>query len=96
VVNFTVLKSAKGRKVGSKCRAQKRSNRAKPRCTRKVPVGAFGAGGVAGVNTFRFTGVVFKTGSTKAIALKPGKYTLQGQPRTNKASTAKAGFTITK
>lgn len=96
VVNFTVLKPAKGRKANGKCVAQRRANRTKPRCTRKVPVGAFGVGGTAGSNSFRFTGVVFKTGGTRAVALKRGKYTLQGRPKTNKSSTAKAGFQITK
>ena len=55
-VTFTVQRRLSGRKVGRSCVRQTRSNRAKKRCSRLVVVGTFTRAGVAGSNSFHFTG----------------------------------------
>lgn len=85
-VAFTVERALRGRSVEGQCRKQTPANRTKKRCTRfKGLKGGFPHQGVAGPNTFRFSG---RLGSR---ALKPGKYRLVG--RTGDTSRS-AGFTI--
>jgi Ca2+-binding RTX toxin-like protein len=56
---FTVERARPGRRAGGRCAKPKRSNRAGRRCTRWVPVkGSFTQQGLAGANSFRFTGRV--------------------------------------
>jgi hypothetical protein len=79
-----------GRKVNGRCVRKTKANKNKPKCTLKVVAGSFPHEGVAGANSFRFTGAVGKG------AQKPGKFSLEGSPTSNRASTAKASFKIVK
>jgi hypothetical protein len=78
-VRFTVTRRAKGRKVkrGKKtvCVKPTRKNRKGKRCTRTVTLkGSFSRNGVAGQNSFRFTGRL------NGRKLKPGRYRLVATP----------------
>lgn len=56
-VKLSFTRFEAGRRVGSKCRAASRSNRSKPRCTRRVAVrGTVSVNGRAGLNRVRFQG----------------------------------------
>ena len=71
-VGFKVERRARGRKVGSKCRAQTRKNRKRRRCTLYASVKGsdFTRAGAKGTNAFRFTG------RTAKRRLRPGRYRL--------------------
>ncbi len=81
-VRFTVTRRAKGRKVkkGKKtvCTKPTRKNRKHRRCTRVVTLkGSFTRNGVAGKNSFHFTGRL------RGRRLKPGRYRLVATPSAN-------------
>lgn len=72
-VRFRVERKARGRKVGRRCVAPKRSNRKKAKCTRWTAVrGSFTVAGKAGRNSFTFRGRV------GGKALRRGTYRLVG------------------
>ncbi len=78
-VRFTVTRRAKGRKVkrGKKtvCAKPTKKNRKRKRCTRVVTLkGSFSRTGVAGTNSFHFTGRL------RGRKLKPGRYRLVATP----------------
>jgi FG-GAP repeat len=62
---------ATGRKVGRRCAAPTRRNRARRPCARPVPAGMIGLVGRAGANKLSFQGRI-----SRARTLKPGVYTL--------------------
>ena len=71
--SFTVEQVLKGRKAGKKCVKQTKGNKGKAKCDLVKPVkGSFAHTGVAGNNSFKFTGRVGNK------ALKPGRYVLVG------------------
>jgi hypothetical protein len=81
-VRFIVQRSQPGRKVRhgkvTTCDPLSRHNATKKKCTRIVTLnGSFTGIGVAGTNTFRFTGRL------NAKRLTPGKYTLVATPTAN-------------
>jgi hypothetical protein len=81
-VRFTVQRPASGRKVkhGKKttCDPSTKKNHNKTKCTRYVTLnGSFTRAGLAGTNTFRFTGRL----NRKRLA--PGKYLLLATPTAN-------------
>jgi hypothetical protein len=67
-VVFTVELAVRGRKSGSRCVAEKQSNRSKKACTRYVLAGRFAQAGAGGSNSKRFSGRIGKK------TLKPGTY----------------------
>jgi hypothetical protein len=67
-VVFTIERSTTGRRVGSKCRKQTRSNRKRRRCTLFVRAGRFAKQSTAGANRHPFSGRIGRK------SLKPGKY----------------------
>jgi hypothetical protein len=78
-VRFTVTRRAKGRRVkrGKKkvCAKPTRKNRKRGRCERTVKLkGGFSRNGVAGKNSFHFTGRL------RGRKLKPGRYRLVATP----------------
>jgi uncharacterized delta-60 repeat protein len=92
-VTFTVERPARGRRVGKACKKPSARNRRGRPCTRYVRVrGSFKRTGVAGANSFRFTGRMNRH------ALKPGRYRLVGIAKagTAKSPAARAGFRITR
>lgn len=93
-VRFNATRKAKGRKVGRKCVARKRSNRKKKACSRWVKVkGSFTYEGRLGDNSFKFRG---RIGGKR---LKPGSYRLYGRatdPSKNKSLPERVSFTIVK
>ena len=80
-VLFTIERKNTGKKVGKRCRKERRSNRAKKRCTRYVRVAGFAHEAAAGTNAKRFSG---RIGSKR---LSPGSY------RARLAGTDTAGNT---
>jgi hypothetical protein len=89
-VRFTVQQRQPGRYTGKgrkrRCVAQTRKNAKAKKCTRLVTLrGSFARSGLAGANSFRFTGRV--GGKT----LKPGTYALVATPMAN----GKAGHAAT-
>ena len=94
-VRFTVTQSLKGRKVkhGKKtvCAKPTKQNRKKKSCTRIVTLkGSFSRSGVAGLNSFHFTGRL------NGRKLKPGRYRLVATPRAGakKGKPTSSGFRI--
>jgi hypothetical protein len=94
-VRFTVTRRAKGRKVnkGKKtvCAKPTRKNRKRTRCTRVVTLkGSFSRNGVAGKNSFHFTGRL------RGKKLKPGRYRLVATPTAGgkKGKPTSSGFRI--
>jgi plastocyanin len=91
-VRFSVDRKSRGRKVGTRCRAQTRANRNRRACTRWVKVkGSFTVTGKAGKNSFKFRG---RIGGT---SLKPGSYRLNGQAAdaaNNRSAVKRNGFKI--
>jgi hypothetical protein len=88
IVNFTVERALRGRRVGGQCRKQTEANRSKKRCRRyRALKSGFVLQGVAGENTFGFSGRI----GPKALA--PGRYRLIA---TAGASVKRAAFTITR
>lgn len=74
-VRFRVERSRPGRRVGGRCVAPTRSNRAAPRCRRFVRLrGSFEHAGQAGQNAFRFSGRL------RGRRLLPGRYRLRAAP----------------
>lgn len=70
-ITFSVQRILAGRRSGKRCLAPTKRNRAKRRCTRTKSVrGSFARAGVAGANSFTFTGRV------GGKALRPGSYRL--------------------
>jgi hypothetical protein len=89
-VRFTVQQRQPGRYTGKgrkrRCVAQTRKNAKAKKCTRLVTLrGSFARSGLAGANSFRFTGRL--GGKT----LKPGTYALVATPMAN----GKAGHAAT-
>jgi uncharacterized delta-60 repeat protein len=92
-VTFTVERPTRGRRVGRTCKKPSSRNRRGRRCTRYVRVrGSFKRTGVAGANSFRFTGRMNRH------ALKPGRYRLVGIAKAGsaKSQASRAGFRITR
>jgi hypothetical protein len=94
-VGFTVTQRAKGRKVkrGRKtvCVKRTRKNRKRKRCSRVVRLkGSFSRDGVAGKNSFHFTGRL------NGRKLKPGRYRLVATPTAGgqKGKSTSSGFRI--
>jgi hypothetical protein len=94
-MSFGIERVTVGRKLTRKgtsvCAAQMSSNHSKPRCTRLVSLrGAFARAGVAGTNSFHFSGRL------SGRALAPGHYRLLGTPIVNgaRAATVSIAFTI--
>ena len=91
-VRFSVDRKTRGRKVGTRCRAQTRANRHRRACTRWVKVkGSFTVTGKAGKNSFKFRGRI------GGRSLKPGSYRLNGQAAdaaNNKSTVKRDGFKI--
>ena len=88
-VAFRVERARKGRIRGGKCR--KPTRRGGRRCTRYVRVrGSFNVGGVAGVNSFEFTGRV------ASRRLAKGRYRLVAKPSNGSkaGNTARARFRV--
>ncbi len=74
-VRFGVQRAAGGRRVGGRCTAPAKSNRAQPACTRLLALrGGFTRTRPAGADRFRFTGRI--SGRT----LTPGSYRLVATP----------------
>jgi len=87
---FSQLKP--GRRVGRRCLAPTRSNRRKPRCTRRIAAGSLTHNGHAGTNKVRFQGRL-----SRFRKLKPGRYTLTitaTDPAGNRSNTKATSFTI--
>ncbi len=91
-VTFSVQRKTRGRKVGKRCRAKKRSNAKRKACTRWVKVkGSFTVAGKAGKNSFKFRGRI------RRKRLKRGSYRLSGQAvdsAKNKSVVKRKGFRI--
>ena len=91
-VKFTVDRKTRGRKVGSRCKAQTRSNRTRKACIRWVKVkGSFTVAGKAGTNRFKFRGRI------GGRALRPGSYRLNGRASDaakNKSKLKRRAFRI--
>jgi hypothetical protein len=88
---LTVLKSAPGRRIGTRCRALP----TKPakgvtirRCTRTTTVGSLTHTDTAGQNTVTFNGKL------KGRALRPGRYTMRVTPAPG-AKALTGSFTVT-
>jgi CSLREA domain-containing protein len=69
-VRFTIRRKTSGRTVGRSCVKRTRSNRKRKKCSRLVVVGTFTAAGVAGSNSFHFTG------RANRMPLQAGNYLL--------------------
>jgi hypothetical protein len=75
LVRYRVQKRSTGRKVGRRCRKATRSNRSRAKCARWTTVrGSFSVTGVAGRNTFRFTGRM------RNRKLRPAAYRFVARP----------------
>ena len=73
-VTFHVQRAARGRRVGGRCVAPRRSNRGHRACVRYVTLrGSFSLAGKAGANAFRFTGRL------RSHKLGPARYKLVAQ-----------------
>jgi hypothetical protein len=87
-VQFTIERKLSGRRVGKKCVKRTKANKGKKRCPLYKPVkGGFTHTGVAGSNSFKFSGRV------GGKALKPGAYRLTGATST---ATRTAVFKLVK
>jgi FG-GAP repeat len=93
-VRLSFARATSGRTVAAACQPTRRTNRAKPRCTRYITIGSFSVQARGGSNSIPFTGVL------AAKRLAPGSYKLTAtatdsahntsQPRTAKLTiTAK-------
>jgi hypothetical protein len=86
-VAFSVERKRSGRKVGKACVKETKANKGKKKCPIFKPVkGGFSHSGVAGANTFKFSGRL-------ARALAPGSYRLTGRTT---SSSRTADFRIVK
>ncbi len=73
-VTFHVQRAARGRRVGGRCAAPRRSNRGRRACVRYVTLrGSFKVAGKAGANVLRFTGRL------RGRRLGPARYKLVAQ-----------------
>jgi uncharacterized protein (DUF2345 family) len=90
-VRLAFTQRVPGRRVGGRCVAPTKRNRAKPKCTRTVTVGALGFNGHAGVNAVAFEGVV-----SRHKKLRRGRYTLviTASNAGGHSRPVKLGFTI--
>jgi CSLREA domain-containing protein len=91
-VTFTITKPVPGRRKGKRCVVPKAAKPGAKRCIRttKLP-GSFVHQGVAGPNSFRFTGRL------RGRKLAPGRYILTARlprPATGKAALARTAFRI--
>jgi hypothetical protein len=87
-VTFKAERRTTGRKVGKKCVKQTKANRGKAKCALLKPVkGSFTVAGVAGPNTFKFSGRIGNR------TLGPGKYMLSGS---SGGATKRVAFRIVK
>ena len=93
-MRFTVQRASSGRRSGARCVKPTRANRGARRCTRyRTMPGSFTHRGVAGANTFNFSG---RLGNRKFPA---GRYRLQAiatDAAANHSAPAHARFTITR
>jgi hypothetical protein len=80
---FTILRSERGRRNGTKCVAPTRANRAQKHCTRLVAKSSFTHDDLAGAIRFRFTG------RNHSKRLPAGSYELKAVPR-NAAGAGRA------
>jgi hypothetical protein len=90
-VTLSIQRPALGRRVGTTCRPPTKANRRKPRCTRWLTLGRFGALAGKGINLRPFNGRLAHK------KLKPGSYRVRAVARdaAGNASGAKtAGFHI--
>jgi hypothetical protein len=91
-VAFRAERAAPGRRVGRRCRRPTRRNAGRRRCVRWVRVrGGFTHAGLAGANSFRFSGRV------GGRALRPGRHRLVATPvdvAGNRGKLARRGFRI--
>ena len=81
-----------GRRVGGRCVAASRRNRARRACTRSVPAGTLGVGGTSGTNRLRFQGVL-----SRRKSLRPGRYLLTITARAfagGRSLPRRVGFTV--
>ena len=67
-VRIAIQTKARGRRVGRICKAESRTLRHKPRCTRTLTIATLTRTGHAGLNKVAFTGRI------RGRALKPGRY----------------------
>jgi hypothetical protein len=87
IVAFSVERKLSGRKVGAACVRKTEANTGRRKCPLYKPVkGGFSHSGVAGLNTFKFSGRLSQ-------ALAPGAYRLTGKTA---ASSRTANFRIVK
>jgi hypothetical protein len=87
-VTFRAEHRTTGRRAGKKCVKQTKANRGKAKCALLKPVkGRFTVAGLAGPNTFKFSGRI------RNRTLGPGKYMLSG---TSGGATKRAAFRIVK
>jgi hypothetical protein len=91
-VTFTVTKAVPGRRKGKRCVKPGAAKPGAKRCSRTQKLkGSFAHAGVAGQNSFRFTGRL------RGKALPPGRYTLVARlprPATGAAALARKAFRI--
>ena len=92
-VSFRIERALKGRRVGRRCVKQTRGNSKRKRCSRYRAVkGSFTQLGVAGGNSFRFSGRLRNRRLTPhSGALAPGRYRLVAEAGGSRKQT---GFTI--
>jgi hypothetical protein len=86
-VAFAVERRGAGRKVRGKCRKRTRANAGRKRCDLRLK-GSFKHNGVAGPNSFTFTGRL------KGRKLEPGRYNLVAKPSGAGAKATRAKFRI--
>jgi hypothetical protein len=82
-VQFTLLRRAAGRRVGTVCRKPAASYVRRPRCDLPL-AGSFTIGATAGANRARFSGRL------RSARLKPGRYWLRAAPRDAAGNEGKA------
>jgi hypothetical protein len=91
-VKFTVQRKTRGRRVGTRCKAETRANREHSACTRWVSMkGSFTVAGKAGTRRFKFRGRI------GGRSLEPGGYRLNGQARdqaNNRSKVKRTSFRI--
>jgi hypothetical protein len=90
-MTFTVKRVLPGRKRAGRCEKPSKRNRRGKKCTRLVSKGSFKVAGVAGANSFKFTGRL------KGRKLAPGSYKLIARAKDaagNKSRTSARSFKI--
>ena len=91
LVNFTVTRLDRGRRVGSSCRAETRSNRRRASCTRRRVLGTFSRAAPQGRSTFALPKRV------KGKTIRAGRYRLTAVAidiNNNRSSEKTISFTV--